>query len=258
VTAASGLVLSFVALLGGVLALAVAMFVVSFSAAAAWLYLYRDSPQGKEWMRRGAILREAEQQWKRAHSELLGQLRHFTDDFDRKRAALISAKNQLGQLEKAKQRQLSEMQRQAQARQYAEYMDGFNIADADIPNIGKSRAAMLAYHGIETARDVADASTLMAIPGFGESLANSLVAWRHRLATQFNFNAAKGLPLADIQAVTLKFGQQRMNLEASLLRGEAELRRISLAAKKELDPFQARVLALKQQLEQARVDLRAM
>lgn len=258
VTAASGLLLSFVALLGGLMALAIAMFVVSFTAAAAWLYVYRDSPQGKEWMRRGAIVREAEYKWRRANTELLGQLEHFASDFDRKRALLHAARKQLGQLEQAKQRKITEMQRQAQARQFAEYLDSFNIADADIPNIGRQRAAMLAYHGIETARDIPDANTLLRIPGVGESLANGLETWRQRLAAQFHYNAAKGLPLVDIQAVSLRFGQERMNLEATLLQGAEELRRISTAAKKELGPFHTRVVALRQELEQARADLRAM
>lgn len=258
ITAASGLALGLVAILAGVTALGITMLVLSLAMAGTWLYLYRESPLGKERAARGAIVREAEYEWRNAAGALSAQLQHYSDNFDRRFARLNGPRQQLAQLEQQKSNRLAEMQREAQTRQFNDYMDGFNIADADVPGIGSTRAAILAYHGIETARDIPDASAIMAIQGFGEVLASSLVAWRQYIANQFQFSASRGLPLADIQALTLQFQQQRLKLEAELRQGEPDLRRISGAARNELEPLHRHAAILKHAVDQARADLRVL
>jgi DNA-binding helix-hairpin-helix protein with protein kinase domain len=258
VTAIAGLGLGLIALLVGLIGIGATMLVLAMVGAATWFYLYRESPLGKERAARGAVLREAEYQWKRAAGDVYARLHDYALKSADKRAELESAKNQIAQLEQKKQRQIAQMQRDAQARQFTDYMDGFIIADAGIQGIGNMRAAVLAYHGIETARDIPDVSTLMAIQGIGDVLANSLVGWKQLLASQFQFNAAKGLPLADIQAITLRFNQERHRLESQLRMGEAELRQLTSLARTELEPLNHELARLKYQVDQAKADLRAV
>ncbi len=258
VTAASGVALGIIAIIAGIIPMGVALIVMSIGAAGAWLFLYRKSPLGKERAARSAILREAEQQWQRATADLSGQLHKFTTDFDQHLVGLNLARSELLVLEQKKQRYLTDKQRLARERQFADYMDSFNIADADIPGIGSTRVAVLAYHGIETARDVPEVREIMAIQGFGDVLASSLAIWKQFLANQFQFNAARGLPLADIQAITLRFNQDRLRHETNLRQGEAQLRRISAATTAQLKPLSQRVALLKQAVDQARADLRSL
>jgi DNA-binding helix-hairpin-helix protein with protein kinase domain len=123
---------------------------------------------------------------------------------------------------------------QARAReiQLIQYLQEKFIGDHKIPQIGPGRTATLAAYGIETAFDVVEA-VILNVPGFSEGLTQYLVQWRQTLESQFVFNAAKGIPPHELQALDAKLAQPRQQVELGLLAGDQSLKAIAARAKSE-------------------------
>jgi len=84
-----------------------------------------------------------------------------------------------------------------EARQRTDFLDRFLIRRATIPGIGPAKTATLASFGIETAADIT-ASSVRAVPGFGEALTGKMLAWRKSHEVKFRYNPSPDA--SDLQA----------------------------------------------------------
>ncbi len=93
------------------------------------------------------------------------------------------------------------------------------------------------------------------VPGFGHHLTYELCSWRRSIEAGFVFDPKHGVDPADIAAVDRDIRKRRLELEAKLMKGEAELtqiyQRVLLARKTLLPQLEERLRAL----DQAKTDL---
>jgi DNA-binding helix-hairpin-helix protein with protein kinase domain len=95
---------------------------------------------------------------------------------------------------------MQELEAQKRESQLFKHLEKQKLSRARIRGIGNGRRAMLASFGIETAADIQQ-SAILQIPGFGNSLASDLLAWRRSHERKFIFNANEPLNPADVQVV---------------------------------------------------------
>lgn len=103
------------------------------------------------------------------------------------------------------------------------FLRQFFISDAQLPRIGQGRVATLESFGIETAADIEDYA-LSLVPGFGQVLISTLIAWRSALASQFRFNPSTALPQGELNRLLQRQTHQRNEVfnQAAVLTSEAE------------------------------------
>ena len=119
------------------------------------------------------------------------------------------------------------------------YLDRFRIGRAQITGIGPSRTSMLASYGIETANDI-DGYKIKQIPGFGEVLTSTLVAWRKEHEMNFRFNQSEPVDRRDVEALDRELEAKQQNLQSALRQGPAALMRLNqeiIAARPRLMPL---------------------
>jgi DNA-binding helix-hairpin-helix protein with protein kinase domain len=87
------------------------------------------------------------------------------------------------------------------------WLEGHLIRDAKIPQIGRTRVAMLASFGIETAADVVRLVQAQnyAIPGFGQRLMNNLWYWAADVQSRFDPAAFAQLPTETVLKIKARF-----------------------------------------------------
>ncbi len=102
------------------------------------------------------------------------------------------------------------------------YLERYFIENAEISNIGKKRALVLASYGVETASDVSY-ERISSIPGFGPVLTQKLVEWRKTLEIRFQQYRPSPKDLAALNGVDQKYARRRSELENKLVGGKAQL-----------------------------------
>lgn len=110
-----------------------------------------------------------------------------------------------------------------EARQRTDFLDRFLISRATIPGIGPAKTAMLASFNIETAADIT-ASSVRAVPGFGEALTGKMLAWRQSHEAKFRYNPSPAP--TDIQAentVRSASAAKQIDLQSKIRTGLATL-----------------------------------
>jgi DNA-binding helix-hairpin-helix protein with protein kinase domain len=115
------------------------------------------------------------------------------------------------------------------------------IADADIPKIGAGRKQTLAAHGIFAAADIYE-ERIRTIKGFGDTLTNSLLAWKNDVLRQFRFNPATAVSPAEHRPIILKCRTKQQQIFADLERNVGKLESLAPTCQAEL---QRQVPALK-------------
>lgn len=91
---------------------------------------------------------------------------------------------------KAEERRLADdYKARRRERQLSAYLEGFDIARADLKGIGPAKLAVLSSFGIDTAADIS-MSRLPGVPGFGDALIGRLLEWRRRHEARFVYNAS--------------------------------------------------------------------
>ena len=150
--------------------------------------------------------------------------------------------------------QRQDLQNRVREQQFEDHLRSTLIEDATISGIGKARKATLAAYGIETAMDV-DSAALERVRGFGETLRGELIKWRRSVEQAFRFDAARGIPLADLRALSMSFHQRRSVLQIALREGPNLLGSISRNAVEEMEHLSTQASRLVQQLAQAEADL---
>jgi DNA-binding helix-hairpin-helix protein with protein kinase domain len=176
--------------------------------------------------------------------------------FQSERQALEKIRVAIDSLEREKALAFQQLQVGIRDRQLSAYLESNYIANAKITGIGPGRVSVLLSNGIETAADI-NKSRIMSIPGFGPSLTGELLAWRRLVEGKFRFDATKGVPQAELQAVEMHFMQRRMVLEPQLHAGPRKLRSIVSTAAAQLEQIDRSIAQLEFEYAQATADLNA-
>lgn len=171
------------------------------------------------------------------------------------RGRLAEVKDRYVQVADEERRQVQEYRQQRRERQLHFYLEGFDIARANVNGVGHARLAALASYGIDTAADVTSAR-LAAVPGFGEALVGRLLQWRRRLEARFVYNAAENdADRQEMQRIRSAAETRSSSLRSTLAAGvqelEARAARLHDVIRKP-DPVLEKVSA---RVAQARVDL---
>jgi len=135
------------------------------------------------------------------------------------------------------------------------YLERYFIENAEISNIGRTRAFVLASYGVETAADVSY-DRVSSMPGFGPVLTQKLVDWRNTLEIRFQQYRPSPKDLAALNWVDKKYAHIRSELESKLVGGKAQLvhSRDTLIEKRKQIHQEAESVARK--LAQARADMK--
>lgn len=157
---------------------------------------------------------------------------------------------------KAEERRLADdYKARRRERQLSTYLEGFDIARADLKGIGPAKIAVLSSFGIDTAADIM-VSRLQTVPGFGDALIGRLVEWRRRHEGRFVYNASPNDADRQEAARLSSLIEAKLSpLRAALSSGAPDLeqraRRVHDFAQKE-DPVLVKV---HYRVAQAKVDL---
>lgn len=140
------------------------------------------------------------------------------------------------------------------------WLESHLIRDASIAQIGRTRVAMLASFGIETAADVV---RLMqnpgyAIPGFGQRLLNNLWYWAADVQSRFDPASVDPLPMAATLQIKGRYEPEVLAAEHRLERIASELATIAPAVEAHAPAVLARLAELTKAWAEAESDLRAM
>lgn len=104
----------------------------------------------------------------------------------------LNAIRQLADLPNVEKRLLRELDQKRRELQLEAFLEKHRIDRASITHIGPGRRVQLTSYGIETAADITK-QRVLAIPGFGNAIANSLVAWRRAIEARFVWDRLKAL-----------------------------------------------------------------
>jgi DNA-binding helix-hairpin-helix protein with protein kinase domain len=196
--------------------------------------------------KRESILRQAEQQWKIIESQHLALQSDsgFNNVYVSIKNWYIEYKDLANQYQVERRASLLKI-----------YLERYFIENAEISNIGKKRALVLASYGIETAADVSEYG-VASIPGFGPVLTQNLVEWRNTLEARFQRYNPSPQDLAALNGVDQKYARRRSELESRIVGGKAQLenRRDDLIKKRER-LVRKEIEDVARKLAQARADM---
>jgi DNA-binding helix-hairpin-helix protein with protein kinase domain len=139
------------------------------------------------------------------------------------RADLEDAVIRYRQVQEGLSQALNQLKLTREERQRAVFLDRFLIRRASIPGIGAGKTATLASFGIETAADIT-ASTVRAVPGFGEALTAKMLAWRQGHEGKFRYSATPDpSDLQAEQSTRVAFATKQIELQRKIQSGLAAL-----------------------------------
>ncbi|PPA75608.1 hypothetical protein C4E15_12430 [Achromobacter spanius] len=171
------------------------------------------------------------------------------------RGRLAASKQHLLALFDDEARQIQAYQLQRKDRQLQNYLEGFDIARANIKGVGHAKLAALSSYGIDTAADVRY-ERVLNVPGFGDGLARRLIEWRQRHETRFVFNSAETeMDRQQMARVRALIQTKSAPLKASLIRGVQEFEMRVLAFQRTSRNADPELQKAHELVEQARKDL---
>lgn len=170
-------------------------------------------------------------------------------------AKLDDLRNQLETYENLahiRERKLQQLEAEAKKNRLDEFLDQFEINNAEIKGIGSTVKTALLSHGIETAADVIEDVT--QIPSIGQSRAERLLEWRRGLERKFVFDPIKGVsPEARIKTEK-EIDMLRLRLEHELSGGAYYLRQVKQEIEENRQRLQPVLSEARQALAQAEKD----
>ena len=192
----------------------------------------------------------------RAYQALADRVRKEAglEGFNHRKKQLSDLRNEYVGLAAKEKVELDKLNQTAEQRQRDKFLDRYFIDSASIHGVGPAKKAALRSFGIETAADV-HWNKVRAVKGFGDVLTRAVVDWRKACERKFVFNPAQAVTEADRNAVRGKLLMQRKSIEASLLAGATELRRMSTEANGRTTALQNQLQAAAQEFAQAKADL---
>lgn len=166
--------------------------------------------------------KDADERVQRELSEFLSR-NGFTEVL-KVRASLDVAISAYKNLDHSLSREISALKVTREARQRQAYLDQFYIKRANISGIGPAKTATLVSFGIETAADVSH-SAIVRVPGFGDALANKLLAWRRAHEGRFRYDAKpNSQDILDERNLRGKFAAEKVKLASKIRSGLVTLR----------------------------------
>jgi DNA-binding helix-hairpin-helix protein with protein kinase domain len=170
-----------------------------------------------------------------------------------KRDELLNQKETYENLAKIRQFKLQELEAEAREIQLWEFLDRFEINDAEIKGIAPPIKAALLSHGVETAADVTE--DVSRIPSVGRSQAERLLEWRRSLEGGFVFDPARGVPHEARVKTEREVDALRFRLEKELSGGAQYLRRMKQEIETSSQKRQSLLTQARHELVRARKDL---
>jgi DNA-binding helix-hairpin-helix protein with protein kinase domain len=170
-----------------------------------------------------------------------------------KRDELRNQKETYKNLAQIRQFRFQQLEAEARKNQLDEFLDQFEINDAEIKGIVAPIKTALLAHGVETAADLTE--EVSRIPSVGRSQAERLLEWRRNLEQRFVFDAARGVSPEARFKTEREIDALRFRLESELSGGAHYLRRMKQemeTSRKKLQPFLTRA---REELAQAEKDL---
>jgi len=216
--------------------------------------LYFTSSLGRERTSRRAVLVRARFSLWQAQRALQEAAQRSDIEFQERFRKLQQFQNRWCGLDGDMQHEKETLTQTASDRQRTEFLRGQILQAGVIDGFGEARVAMLRSYGIETALDISP-SAVDHVPGIGETLGHRLCGWRDYWEHQFKFDPAKGVPRADLNAIALKYFQQRFDLYRRLQMGLTELKNTLVQAQEELNDLAARKFLSAHAVDQAAADL---
>ncbi|MGC2236547.1 MAG: tetratricopeptide repeat protein [Pyrinomonadaceae bacterium] len=142
--------------------------------------------------------------------------------FDVQLTKLEKTRSEYLNLNSFRAKRMQELEQHIREIREKEFLSGFRIADANIPQIGYSRTMTLRSFGVETAADISRYN-IYSIKGFGVAYTSNLLAWKESIRSRFVFNPNQAITKADKLAVEREVQKHRVNLEKDLKKGKTLL-----------------------------------
>ncbi len=208
------------------------------------------------WFKSLQILQNLKQSSRDQEAKVIQMQRDSYSDnrFEDCLAALKTARESYLALGAKRVSQVSALTQSANAIRERKFLEGCLLRSADIGGIGSSRKAMLLAYGIETAADVT-VSRVLAIPGFGPSLASELMQWRLHCLTRFNVNLKPTLDPSELMRIDRTLDAERSVLQLQLTAGLKDLERIASEITVDLDNLSSKMMQSAALEAQISVDL---
>jgi DNA-binding helix-hairpin-helix protein with protein kinase domain len=206
-----------------------------------------------------AALQTAERNYRKACDRYAAFTRSSTgatSAFSKKKKQLEGLHREWNSLPALRAASLQELEKDLFQQQLEQYLENFFIEHATIPGIGPGRKATLESYGIETAADV-DKQRIVAVPGFGPTMADKLIAWRHETERGFRFDPSKGIDPQKVVAIDRDIATQKRKIEQDLMPGSNELAQIKRQVEQQVRRFLGEVESTLAALAQTRANQRA-
>jgi DNA-binding helix-hairpin-helix protein with protein kinase domain len=194
-----------------------------------------------------AMIALTEQWWRREAGnerflDKLGELQNLKETYENLAGI---RKWRLGQLEAA-----------ARKNQLDEYLDQYEVKEAEIGGVFHAVKPSLLSNGVETAADVTEQKLheLRQMPTVGPFYAERLSEWRRSLEREFVFDPVKGVPPQARIKVEKEIDALRLQLEHELSGGAYYLRQVKREIEDRRQELQPRLQEARQSLAQAERD----
>ncbi|MFN4314045.1 MAG: helix-hairpin-helix domain-containing protein [Chitinophagaceae bacterium] len=138
-----------------------------------------------------------------------------------------------------------------------QFLAGFSIASASIPNFGPSRKETLRQHGIHSASDISRLHS-KKIQGFGPTYVSTLLSWQRQIAARFSYVPDQEKLQLEMNRARLQFSQRRTELEKKIRHDYRNLQYLRQQTESKLSQLTARFEQLKKDLAQADLDMQAV
>jgi DNA-binding helix-hairpin-helix protein with protein kinase domain len=256
-TDSSGVVMRIIALVIGILLVAIAPALWIASLLIIWFgWNLGSSGENKELTSEITARKRAKDNAQSTVNQLLQQARATIgpEGFLTKKNSLAKLRDDYKALAEYERNEIASLQSTAQQRQKHQFLEKFFIDSAIIPGVGPGRKTTLRSFGIETAADV-DKRSVMQVKGFGESLTSAMMDWKSSCERRFTFNPQLAVTAADKNTVRAKYLAKAMQLEKAIAAGSSELRAFSLAAATRSTTVLPQLHAAAKQLAQLEADL---
>lgn len=204
-----------------------------------WVVLTRLSSFAKEARRRRQRLQAERSAMNALKNEWTAMAAHYSTTFHLLKMPLAAAYDEIKGLKRAYDDEYVKLERDKVNRQRARYLQCTFLSEAHIDRIDERMVSLLASQGVETADDI-DAPQLQRIWYLDHDVVKTLLAWRQAVEAKFRYNAAQGLPEADLHALIRKFIRKRAELQQILAAGVTELQEFVQTARDFLNDVERR------------------
>jgi DNA-binding helix-hairpin-helix protein with protein kinase domain len=205
------------------------------------------------------LLEEVKARWRQAEDAAQRLKKQYdrearNERWDAMRDELRNQKETYENLAQIRQFRLQQLEAEARKNQLDEFLDQFEINDAEIKGIVAPIKTALLSHGVETAADVIE--DVGQIPSVGRSQAERLLGWRRGLEQKFVFDPARGVSPEARFKTEREVDALRFRLETELSGGAHYLRHVKQEIETSRQKLQPALTQARQEFAQAKKDIR--